>query len=233
MKKYEIIEDHFKKKIQSGDFPVDSLLPSEYDICARFSATRTTVRKALDELLREGYIKKEHGRGSRVIERIKTLGLPSVKGFSNAMKQEGDAVFTQEPIIQKWSDQQIFALSDKEGEGDCVYFQRLRLIDQKPVLVENNWYSGSMLELVRSEEFLDGSFFKTLSQRFHIDIIGVEQEIMAKSASAEIASMLTIQEGDPVLFIAVRYQTSLEDFHIYGSWFCNTEDFPIVSNTFS
>src|SRR5665811_2262983 len=50
----------------------------------QFGTTRTTVRKALDELLKEGFIEKEHGKGSRVLERGKSLGLMSIKGFSGS-----------------------------------------------------------------------------------------------------------------------------------------------------
>ena len=84
VKKYQRIQEYIKKRIQTGTYPVGSYLPSEHVFCSQFDTTRTTVRRALDELLKEGYIEKEHGKGSKVLERNKSLGLLTVKGFSGA-----------------------------------------------------------------------------------------------------------------------------------------------------
>ena len=231
-KKYQLIQDHFKRRIQNGTHPVDSYLPSEHEICQQFSATRTTVRKALDELLRSGYIRKEHGKGSRVVERRGSLGLPTVKGFSSQVDYETETRVTRQPQISQWDDSITFQLTEPEQNSSCVYFQRVRLINSKPVLVENNWYCLDTLELLRAEDFIDGSFFKTLSQKYHIEILGVEQEIHAQPATDEVADKLEITTGDPILFISVRFQTNNPDLNLYGSWYCNTVEFPIVSSHF-
>ena len=81
MKKYKILRDTLKRQIQLGEFKKGDLLPSENDLCKTFTITRTTARKALDELLKEGFIEKLRGKGSRVTERRKSLGLLNVKGF--------------------------------------------------------------------------------------------------------------------------------------------------------
>ena len=71
-RKYHTIQDYIRKRIQTGKYPVGSYLPSEHEICSQFGTTRTTVRKALDELLIEGFIEKEQGKGSKVLERRKS-----------------------------------------------------------------------------------------------------------------------------------------------------------------
>ncbi|MDO9613316.1 MAG: GntR family transcriptional regulator, partial [Bacteroidota bacterium] len=67
--RYKEIETLLKVKIQHGVLKVGDYLPSENELCTNFSITRTTVRKALDNLLKEGYIEKQHGKGSLVKER--------------------------------------------------------------------------------------------------------------------------------------------------------------------
>ncbi len=109
-RKYLQIQDYFKKRIQTGKYPVDAYLPSENEICVQFGTTRTTVRKALDELLKEGFIEKEHGKGSRVLERRKSLGLLTVKGFSEVTDYQVKTVVLQEPKIGEWDDLISFPL---------------------------------------------------------------------------------------------------------------------------
>jgi len=92
-----------KEKIQQGIIPVGDYLPSENELCANFSITRTTVRKALDNLLKEGFIEKQQGKGSRVKERRHSLGLLNVKGFSEAVEMDVNTIFLQQPEIRSWN----------------------------------------------------------------------------------------------------------------------------------
>lgn len=231
-KKYQIIKEFFKKKIQTKVFEEGSYLPSENEIRTQFATTRTTVRKALDELLREGYIEKEHGKGSRVLERRKSLGLLTIKGFSGATDFKVKTVITQSPKIGDWDSSIDFDLTGEEKDSKCVYFQRLRHIDNEPVVVEDNWYSLNALKRIESDEFVEGSFFKTLMQKYLIEITGAEQKIRAEPASKEIANKLNIPLHSPILNISVRFRTNRPELNLYGNLYCNTKKHPIGNSYF-
>jgi len=232
IKKYYRIQEYIKKRIQTGVYAVDSYLPSENEICGQFGTTRTTVRRALDELLKEGFIEKEHGRGSKVLERGKSLGLLTIKGFAGSTDYEVKTVVTKKPKSKKWDRKIPFALNEEEKNSKCVYFQRVRHINDCPVVLENNWYALDMLELIRSDEFIDGSFFKTLSQKYLVEITGAEQELKSISATPEVAKNLGIMVGDPILHISVRFRTSKPGLNLYGDLYCNTTEYPIRNSYF-
>ncbi|MEQ8217186.1 MAG: GntR family transcriptional regulator [Arenibacter sp.] len=232
IKKYHQIQDYIKKRIQTQKYPPDSYLPSENEFCAQFGTTRTTVRKALDELLKEGFIAKEHGKGSKVLERGKYLGLLSIKGFSGSTDYKVLTKVTEEPKIVEWDPVIGFPLSEDERSSKCVYFQRVRYIDNKPVVLENNWYALNALEPIRSEEFVEGSFFKTLSQEYLIEIMGAEQELRSVPASGDIAEKLGIAVGAPILHISIRFRTSRPNLNLYGDLYCNTTEYPIRNSYF-
>ncbi|WP_149276807.1 GntR family transcriptional regulator [Pareuzebyella sediminis] len=231
-KKYEQIQGYVKKRIQTGKYPVDTYLPSEHDLCNQFDTTRTTVRKALDELLREGFIQKEHGRGSKVLERGKSLGLLTIKGFSGAIDYNVKTVVTEEPKIVEWDPVIPFSLTEEEKKSPCVYFQRVRHINGTPVVLENNWYAKNALKVIGSNEFVEGSFFKTLSQDYLIEIMGAEQELKAKTAGIDVAKKLNIDPEDPILHISVRFRTSRPELNLYGDLYCHTAEYPIRNSYF-
>lgn len=231
-RKYHKIRDFIKKRIQTGKYPVNSYLPSENEICVKFNTTRTTVRKALDELLKEGFIEKEHGRGSRVVERGKSLGLLTVKGFSGSTDYEVKTIVTKAPNIRNWDPVIAFPLTDSEKKSKCVYFQRVRHINGRPVVLENNWYALNALGLLKADEFVEGSFFKTLSQEYLIEIMGAEQELRSKPATQDVAKKLGINVGDPILHISVRFRTSKPGLNLYGDLYCNTTEYPIRNSYF-
>ncbi len=230
--KYQEIVTFVKRRIQIGTYAVDSFLPSEHSLCVKFKTTRTTVRRALEELLKEGYIVKEQGKGSRVLERSKSLGLLTVKGFSGATDYEVDTVISVTPKLITWPSMDAFGLTAAELASPCVYFQRIRKINNKPVVVENNWYANDALELIDISDFIDGSFFKTLSQKYFIEIMGAEQEIRSIPASKEMAGRLDIPEGSPILHITVRFRTSRAGLNLYGDLYCTTQEYPIRNSYF-
>ncbi len=225
--RYHEIEMMLKEKIQQGIIQIGDYLPSENELCADFSITRTTVRKALDNLLKEGFIEKLHGKGSRVKERRNSLGLLNVKGFSEAVGQNVKTTFLQEPAIRKWSDEISFHPSETELQDKCIHFERLRCVGEEPVMLENNWLANLELKNLIAHEFIESSFFKTLSQKYLIEITGSEQELRAEYADERTASFLKIEKGSPVLHISIKFYSSNPNLHIYSELYCNTMNYPI------
>jgi len=227
MKKYELIHDSLKRQIQLGEFKKGDFLPSENDLCQTFSITRTTARKALDELVKEDFIERQHGKGSRVIERRKSLGLLNLKGFSEAVGENVQTVFLQNPAKKKWNGE-IFSLVNEEDKQEvCLFFERLRYVADTPVMLEKNWFPAISLPGFLEKEFTDGSFFKTLSTQYLIEIVGSSSELRAEFASEKVAQLLQIEMNSPILHISIKFKTSNPKLTVYSELYCNTQKFPI------
>jgi DNA-binding GntR family transcriptional regulator len=225
--RYQELEFALKEKIQYGIFQVGDYLPSENELCATFSVTRTTVRKALDNLLKEGFIEKQHGKGSRVRERRHSLGLLNVKGFSEAVGQNVNTIFLQEPAIRFWNPAIVFQPEEDELQTGCLHFERLRCVGDHPVMLENNWFADRALKDFTNREFVAGSFFKTLSQVYLVEVTGSEQELRSEHACDRTAGLLKIETGSPILHISIKFHTSHPGLHIYSELYCNTMKYPI------
>ena len=231
--RYRQIQEQLKKQIQHGDFVPGDYLPSENELCATYSITRTTARKALEELQKEGFIIRRHGKGSQVRERRESLGLLTVKGFSEAVNQSVKTEFLQVPVITDWDFDLSFKPSISEKQTDCIYFSRLRYINEDPVMVEDNWLSADKVDQFIDKEFVGDSFFKTLSQRYLIEIIGSEQELRSIPAAGRISDLLQVKKDAPILHITVKYLTSIPGYYIYSQLFCSTGKYPIGNSYYT
>jgi len=88
---YRKVQHDLKSQIIAGVYGEGDLLPSESELQRLHGVTRSTIRQALEELVKEGYIRKKQGKGSIVIRRQRrTLGMLSVKGFSEVRTGELD-----------------------------------------------------------------------------------------------------------------------------------------------
>jgi len=225
--KYLKIKNFLKEQIQQGKYKIEDYLPSENELCTRFTITRTTARKALDELLKEGFIEKMHGKGSKVVERRKSLGLLSVKGFSEAVGENVRTLFLKRPEKSEWSPEIKLPLTPEDKKSKCLYFERLRSVGDTPVMHEKNWFSAEILPGLVETEFVEGSFFKTLSTKYLIEINGSTSELRAEFTDAKQSELLNLKKGEPILHISVKFHTSNSHLTIYGELYCNTQKFPV------
>jgi len=228
---YKILLNKIKTQILSGIYHDGDLLPSESDLMKAHSSTRGTVRKALDELVREGYIVKMKGKGSVVQKsQRRTLGVLSVKGFSQIVTEKKFAVTTvmvEKPVIIPWEVPFFYELDEIELNAGCIYLKRVRCVEQVPVMLESSYLPNLNLPGLCRKPFVKGSLFETLSVNYGIEITRVSQDLRAVTADKDSSALLSVRPGTPLLHIYLNFMTNREHLSIYSSLLCNTSDFSI------
>src|SRR5712671_6045131 len=80
--KYAQVIDELRRRIESGEYPPGSLLPSEHQLSDEFQIARPTVVRALRVLRQDGWIETQQGKGSFVRGRPALAGLESPRTWS-------------------------------------------------------------------------------------------------------------------------------------------------------
>ena len=232
---YRRLQETLKKQILEGVYQEGDLLPSEYELCALHGVARSTVRHALSELVKEGYIFKKKGKGSIVSAKRRSLGLLSFRGFSEVVNREDRKVKTimlKQPYLGFWDVPFFYPLSDLEQAAGCISLKRLRYANEDPVMLEYTFVPNLNLPRFCSKPLVNGSLFDTLHIRYEVEVNRVDQDVKAIAADAKTASYLQIHQGAPILHIHRKYGTTRADLSIYSSLFCNTDKYAI-GTTFS
>ena len=89
---YDQVRHRLLRDIKEERFLRGSYLPSEPDLCERYGVSRITVRRAVQELCAEGYLKRMHGRGTLVTEPKVKQTLVSLSGFTESLTSSGHKV---------------------------------------------------------------------------------------------------------------------------------------------
>ena len=84
--KYILIYEDLKKRIRKGEFVIGDLIPSEPELGEHYNASRITVRRAVQMLVEDGFLQKNHGVGTIVMSNKESLQLRSLKSFSEEQK---------------------------------------------------------------------------------------------------------------------------------------------------
>lgn len=70
--KYQRVKRQLIREIESGKFPAGSAFPSEYQLLELFDVSRPTLIRSLHELVNEGYLTRQRGKGTFVTNRQQT-----------------------------------------------------------------------------------------------------------------------------------------------------------------
>src|SRR5258707_14518823 len=86
---YERVESVLAGDIADGSLPPETQLPPEQGLIERFKVSRTTVRKAIQNLIERGLVEVRRGRGTSVTQPRITQELTELTGFVEDMQALG------------------------------------------------------------------------------------------------------------------------------------------------
>ncbi len=132
----QIIEALTTEMQESRLKPYDRL-PSEKELCEQWQASRSTVRKAMDQLADRGKIFRVPGKGSFVAFPKISHDASQILSFTEKMRAQGLDVVTkliQQEIVEP-TDEIAAALKLANGER-VLKIQRLRIVEDKPLVLQ-------------------------------------------------------------------------------------------------
>ena len=135
--KPEQIASVLEQEIRSGVLAFGDRLQSENELVQRFSVSRNTLRKGLEELNSRGLITTKVGIGSFVTFNGQTIN--DVMGWSKALADVGADTETRVLRIEVMRDPALAALLGISDDA-FIAVDRLRLLakDQKPISIERS-----------------------------------------------------------------------------------------------
>jgi len=133
---YVQVMDLIIAKIEDGILREEMKLPSERELCNLYDVSRTTIRQAMSELERDGYINTYKGRGSFVAEKRFNQDMSALRGLTESMKQLGKTISTTVIDSARIKCDQRMAQKMQCAVGAEIYrFTRVRYADNEPVMV--------------------------------------------------------------------------------------------------
>ena len=177
-------------------------LPSEADLVAEFGVSRTTARRALDELRRQGLVRREPGRGTFLASPRLRSNLAYLHSFSEEIERwgytPGVRLVSQE---ERAAGEEVAAWLGVEAGDMVLYVRRLRLADERPIFVCNSHLPIGRFPALKDADYGTVSLSRLMEERTGRRIEHARQWIGAATAEPDVAGLLEIPSGVPVLKI--------------------------------
>lgn len=196
---------------------VGDAIPAERQLSIEMNVSRLTVRAALDELVREGYLVRRRGSGTFVAEPKVAKGI-DITSFSDDMRARGltpgSRTLELRTIPAGARLGRILHVSPSEA---IVAMKRLRLADGEPMAIELLHVRSSLVPGLTAEDLETNSFYDLLVSRYEVSIVGGTQTVEPTVTNEEESQALGVPLHSPALLFERVTRSSGGDIVEYTS----------------
>ena len=198
---YIQIAEDIKKRIDEGQYSEGSYLPAEPELQKRYEVSRSTIRASIKRMNDQGLVQIERGKGTRVVNPQIFQRLNDQLMFTEVIQSQGfmPGTIVQETKIENANEEVADKLKIPLGTR-LFKVGRIRTANNHVISYHISYLPEDFIvEKLRLEEIK--SLYRYLEENFNVFIKMTEDEIFAKRADPDIAKILRIQTGEPILVL--------------------------------
>lgn len=196
---YRQLEEILKGRVLRGEWLIGRRIPTEAELIEEFGVSRTTVRDAVGELVRNGLLHKRQGRGTFVQRPPLEVPLERLTGFAEEVLERGQvpsAILLSAELVR---DHFYEAHQLRVPDGEPVLrIERVRLADGDPIAIERSFWPEAVGEILLKEDLNRAQFYPIL-ENSGVLLREADEQIFAVNASTPEARTLGIEPGDALL----------------------------------
>jgi GntR family transcriptional regulator len=196
---FHVLTRQIAEKIESGEFPAGDRLPSERWFGDTFNVSRTTVRRAIDELVQAGSIE---ARGNAMFVSPNAggaVGQNTISSLTDMARARGltpsARVLRAKLRSATFDEAETFKIAPGADMFDLL---RLRYLDGSPISIDHDRVPFKLLPKALQIDFKTASFFASLTDAGHPPVLA-NLQIEARNPSKEETDLLKLPKQTPVL----------------------------------
>ena len=198
-----------KDEIVSGVHPVGSQLPTEEELCERFSVSRYTVREALRRLREDNLVSSRQGAGTTVVPpRPSDSYVHEVMSINDLVTFATGVRFAIETIEMVVADDKLASRIGVVSGDEWLSVRGFRHTEgsELPVCWTEVYINREFAAVGRLLQRHTGPIFHLIEDLFGQSIVEVHQEIAAALVSPALAGGLKVKVGTTVLEVQRTYK---------------------------
>ncbi|RPI37017.1 MAG: GntR family transcriptional regulator [Nitrospiraceae bacterium] len=193
---YSIIKD----KIEKSEWPSGTQIPTEDDLCRLYDVSKATIRIALSELARDGYLTRQQGKGSFVAFSMPHFGMHMKTSLTEDMF--GKEVNARKEILVKGVKQPSEDIKAYLKIEDFIYYVLCkRIVDGNPAFLEESFFPLFNFPGIENEDVSQSSFYKLAEEKSIRKIAKVLQTIESGEIKGDAADILKVKDGSPAILL--------------------------------
>ena len=218
---YIQVADYLRGELRAGRWQTGEVIPAEAALCDMFGVSRTAIRQALAELVKEGRLQKERGRGTFVSRPHVTLAVRETRGFFDEMVEKGHSVETT--VLRQAATSvppELAPLLGVPMNSPVLCIERSRAVGDETLVYVTTYMPMPRFTGLVERDLSKVSLYGLLLDEFAIQADSGRRKIEAVRATAKVAKRLGIRTGEPTLLVtAVNYDARGEAFEVFEAFY--------------
>lgn len=241
---YRQIKTLLTKRLQAGEWKPGEPIPSETELAGRYRVSQGTVRKAIDELAADNLLVRRQGRGTFVSSHLEVrtqfrfLRLRPDDLPEEQLAGEPSATMPGERSVQgQVLRSQVIECRRARGPAEVARVLQLRSgeplvqvrrvldLEGEPTVLDEIWLPGARFRGLTAERLANysGPLYALLEAEFGVRMLRAEERIKAVAAPPEVATVLHVKTGTPLLRVD-RVSSTYDDEPVeFRRGWCLTE----------
>ncbi|MBM7464122.1 GntR family frlABCD operon transcriptional regulator [Microbacterium dextranolyticum] len=188
-------------EIETEHFTEGERLPAEPELCERFGVSRITIRRAVADLERLGFVRRQQGRGTFVSTRHQIMGTMSVSGFADKVVGKGvkESRIMRSEIIP--ADDKRAALLEVEVGDPIFRLIRVFALDGVPLSIDDSRYSLTRYPGFDTHITAGTSTYRVLREQYGVEFSEIDRQISVGFTNTLTAGWLERPLRDPLLLV--------------------------------
>lgn len=219
--KYYQIAQGLREQMTSGRLKPNDQIPTEEALCHQYKVSRGTVQQAIRQLVQDGLIRRERGRGTFVNSLAKAQStFFTLTSFAQDMQRQGrlptTKVLTAEEIP---APPEVAERLELVVGSPVLHIVRLRLADRQPVAYETRYLASALCPTLLEHELEGQSIHCLLVSHYQIPLVRMTHTVEIQVLTAPQAELLQVQAGTRAFFVDRLTYTSEQDKKVPAVWF--------------
>ncbi len=222
---YYQLKESILNAVKNKEFDVGERLPSERELAEYHNISRMTVKKAVDILVDNGYLIRKQGSGTFVTDYQQSYSISPLLSFTKEMEKKGLNYTTKILNFSEIKDSNAAAKMNLNPKANLFKLERLRLIENKPFLLENTYLAADNFLDLQKNELENNSLFKIIKNKYNIQLSNAEAEVEAVIFDASIAGKMQVKEGMLGLYFEQFSKNENEEIIEYTSAYYRNDNY--------
>lgn len=206
--RFVAIKKQLLTQIHSGTVAIGAKVASENQLAQQHGVSRMTARKALTELVNEGYLLRVQGAGTFVADSRPLSSMLTIRSIDEEICERGQR-YRSEVLTQKHSaasDSEAACLGLNEGDELCQ-LDVIHFADDVPVQLEQRLIHPHWAEQFMAQDFSRQTASQYLSRQ--APLTQADHVVEAIVPDNKVSAALQIDQRQPCLLVTRRTYSSL------------------------
>ncbi len=204
------IKEDMLLHLRSGRWPPRYELPTEEVLCRHYGVSRGTLRRAIADLVAEGYIERRRGRGSFVSEPKLESGMAGAYSRFRVVGPPLDAGATVLACQRVRADKDVATMLELRAGAAIWRLERVRFTQRRPMALQTSFIPADLCPRLAAQDLANLHLIDVLRDEYSIDLVRAVEYVDPTVADDHAARHLGIRLRTP-LFRIERLTYAMRD----------------------